>query len=199
MTALSLSTLLSGCAAFTSPAPKTQDNVAVTSPARAHGDELLGLFDLPHGWILTRETIDNPSEMAGAEDANRLVSRGFIAHHQREFQNRYGGGARELIVSVSRYGGSAGASAGVADNAAQMLARAEGFTDPVRVLEFDLAGADEVRAFEIDQGAQERVYLAFFRVGGASAAVMVNGYRWSTGPELLLTVTQEQLRRISRG
>ena len=199
LTALTLSVLLSGCAASTSPPPKTQDTLVVTSLARVHDDELLGLFDLPHGWILTRETIDNASEMASAEEADLLVARGFIAHHQREFQNRYGGGARELIVSVSRYGGSSGASAGVAENAAEMLARAEGFTDQVRVLDFDLAGADEVRAFEIDRGAQERVYLAFFRVGGASAAVMVNGYRWSTGPELLLTVTQEQVRRISRG
>jgi hypothetical protein len=192
--ALALITMLGGCAA---PGPAASD-VPATSPARGHGDELLALVDLPHGWMLTRETIDNAAEMAAsAEEAESLVARGFIAHHQREFQNRYGGGARELVVSVSWYGASAGASAGVAENAAQLLTRAESLADPVQVFAFDLKGVDELRAFQIDRGPQELVYLAFFRVGGASAAVLVNGYKWDTGPELLVTVAKEQVRRIS--
>jgi hypothetical protein len=169
----------------------------VSITARVAADELLGLVDLPRGWMVTRETIDDAAEMtSGTDGADVLVSHGFVAHHQREFQNRYGGGPRELIVSVSRYRGSAGASSGVAENTAQVLARAESFADPVRVFDFNLSDAHELRAFEIDRGPQERVYLAFFRVGAASAAVMVSGYRSDTGPDLLLAVTKEQVRRI---
>jgi hypothetical protein len=197
MTAVALATMLGACAGPTPAAPTGSDSAVGANIAHVQRDVLLGLADLPHGWMVTRETIDNASEMAvDTQEADSLVSRGFVAHHQREFQNRYGGGPRELIVSVSWYDRVAGASTGVAENAAQVLARAESFEDPVRIFEFDLAGADELRAFEIDRGTQERVYLAFFRVGGASAAVMVNGYRWNTGPELLLAVTKDQVRRI---
>jgi hypothetical protein len=197
LAAATLATLIGGCATPPSAPVKPPEPIVVTAAAIATRDELPGLADLPRGWMVTRETLDDADEVsANAAEAGRLRERGFLSHRQREFENRYGGGPRELVVSVSRYSGAMGASAGVADNVAEMTARAEAWDDPLRTIELELNGVDEVRAFAIDRPTQERVYLAFFRVGGSSGAVFVNGYATESGHELFLTIAKQQVRRL---
>lgn len=203
MSVVILATLLGACAAPASaPAAspsKAPESSFQAAAGNAPSEDLLGLADLPRGWMVTRETINDAAEYAGdsAEQA-RLRDSGFLWNWQRDLENRYGGGPRWVGLSVSRYGDGSGASLSVSDRTKYTIERAAVWDHSVRTLDLPIVGADEVKMLVVDRSNQERLYVAYFRVGTAAAGVLVGGYPDTLELDFVLKVMNEQARRLDR-
>ncbi len=149
--------------------------------------------------MVTRETINDAVEYAGdAAEQARLRESGFLWNWQRDLENRYGGGPRWVGLSVSSYGDRSGASVSVNDRTKYTIDRANYWDHSVRTLDLPIVGADEVHMLVVDRSNQERLYVAYFRVGTAAAGVLVGGYPDTLHLDFVLKVMNEQAHRLDR-